>query len=280
MIKFKELINTKIIETTDFNITVYNVALVFAILIITGLIISILKRLVKRQEKKKGFDKGRTHSVIQIIKYILWIAAILLSLQAIGVKITLLLAGSAALLVGLGLGLQQIFQDIMSGIVILFEGVLKVDDIVEIKDGGIIGVVTEIGLRTSEVTTRDDIIMIIPNSKFVTDSVINWSHTNKKTRFSVDVGVAYGSDIKKVQHLLLQSADNNAKIATDPKPFVRFTNFGDSSLDFSLFFWTTHTISVEDIKSEIRFSIDALFRSHNVQIPFPQRDLHIKKELM
>ena len=230
------------------------------------------------RERRKEFDPGRSHAILQILKYVLWIAAILISLETVGIKLTLLLAGSAALLVGLGLGLQQIFQDIMSGVAILFEGILKVGDVVEIRDD-IVGRVVEIGLRTSKIETRDNIIMVIPNSKFVTDIVINWSHLEKKTRFHVDVGVAYGSDVEKVSTVLLQCAAEQQKISASPKPFVRFTDFGNSSLDFQLYFWSTETFSVEFIKSELRFKIDAAFRQNGIHIPYSQRDIHIKTNL-
>ena len=180
----KEFLNHIIVQTKDFDVTVYEVLTVLLILLFTYVFIRILRRIIQRREKSKLFDPGRSHAILQIIKYILWITAILISLQTFGIKLTLLLAGSAAILVGLGLGLQQIFQDIMSGIAILFEGTLKVGDIVEIQDD-IVGRVVEIGLRTSKIETRDNIIMIVPNSKFVTDIVINWSHMEKRTRFHI-----------------------------------------------------------------------------------------------
>lgn len=271
----KDILNYSLIDAKDFNVTVYELVFVLFIVIVTSLVIRLLKKVLRKRESNKFLDEGRSHTILQIVKYILWILAILIALQTIGVKLTLLLAGSAALLVGLGLGLQQIFQDIMSGITILFEGILKVGDVVEIEDN-IIGKVIEIGLRTSKIETRDDIIMIIPNSKFVADNVINWSHIEKKTRFSVDVGVAYGSDVEKVTNLLLECASSQKKVSGQPKPFVRFKDFGESSLDFQLFFWTTETFSVEDIKSNLRYKIDKAFRENAVQIPFPQRDIHIK----
>lgn len=273
--KFLEFV---LVETKEFDVTVYEILIIFLVLIITMLIMRVLRKVFRNREKNKEFDPGRSHAILQIIKYVLWIVVILVSLETAGIKLTLLLAGSAALLVGLGLGLQQIFQDVMSGIAILFEGSLKVGDIVEIQDD-IIGRVIEIGLRTSKLETRDNIIMVIPNSKFVTDIVINWSHIEKKTRFHVDVGVAYGSDINKVTSVLLQCADGDKKISTSPKPFIRFKDFGNSSLDFQLFFWTTETFQVEFIKSEIRYKIDAAFRQDGIQIPYPQHDIHIKTNL-
>ncbi len=273
----KEFLNRIIVQTKDFDVTVYEVLTVLLILLGTYIFIRILRRIIKKREESELVDPGRSHAILQIIKYILWITAILFSFQTLGIKLTLLLAGSAAILVGLGLGLQQIFQDIMSGIAILVEGTLKVGDIVEIQDD-IVGRVVEIGLRTSKIETRDNIIMVVPNSKFVTDIVINWSHMEKRTRFHINVGVAYGSDVEKVTRILLECADKHKKISQTTKPFVRFNDFGDSSLDFQLFFWTTETFHVESIKSDIRYEINASFKQHGVQIPFPQRDIHIKSQ--
>ncbi len=269
-----EFLKFALIETKDFDITVYEILIILFIFLITAMLLRLLKKIFNAREKKKEFDPGRSHAILKIIQYAVWVIVILVSFETVGIKLTLLLAGSAALLVGLGLGLQQIFQDIMSGIAILFEGIIKVEDIVEIQDGTI-GRVIEIGLRTSKMETRDNIIMVIPNSKFVTDIVINWSHIEKKTRFHVDVGVAYGSDVDTVTQVLLKCAVDQPKISSSPKPFVRFNNFGNSSLDFQLFFWTTDTFSVEFIKSEIRYKIDAAFRKNKIHIPFPQRDVHI-----
>lgn len=274
---FREFMEFNIIETKDFDVTVTEILIILIIFISTMLLMRVLKRVIRAREKKKEFDSGRSHAILQIMKYIVYIVVILVSFEIVGIQLTLLLAGSAALLVGLGLGLQQIFQDIMSGIAILFEGSLKVGDIVEIQDK-LIGKVIEIGLRTSKLETRDNIIMVVPNSKFVTDIVINWSHIEKKTRFHIDVGVAYGSDVEKVTRVLLQCAEDLKNISNSRPPFVRFNDFGDSSLDFQLYFWTTETFQVEYIKSEIRYKIDAAFRTNGIHIPFPQRDVHIKSE--
>jgi len=273
----KGFLNYELINTEKFTITVYEVILILIILIVTIFLMRVIKRVIRNRERKKQFDPGRSHAILQIIRYVLWIIAILVSLRILHIQLTLLLAGSAALLVGLGLGLQQIFQDVMSGVAILFEGSLKVGDIVEIQDD-IIGRVIEVGIRTSKIETRDNIIMVVPNSKFVTDVVINWSHIEKKTRFHVDVGVSYGSDVKLVTSVLLKCAEDHGKVSTSPKPFVRFKDFGNSSLDFQLYFWSTETFQVENIKSEIRYEIDAAFRQNQITIPFPQRDVHIKSQ--
>jgi small-conductance mechanosensitive channel len=257
------------------EISVYHLCEILLILLISAILIRIIKRIIHKQELRKRMEIGQLQAIYQIVKYILWVIAIVIILDTLEVKITILLASSAALLVGLGLGLQQIFQDFVSGIALLFEGTIKVSDVVEIE-GGIVGRVREIGLRTSKIETRDNIIMIVPNSKFISENVINWSLLEKKTRFSVKVGVSYGSNIELVTEVLLKSAKEHKEITTDPAPFVRFTDFGDSSLDFELFFWTTETFRVENIKSNLRYLIFAEFTKNKIQIPFPQRDVHIK----
>ena len=177
------------------------------------------------------------------------------------------------MLVGLGFGIQQIFNDYISGILILFEGNLKVNDVVQMEDETI-GIVKEIFLRTSKIETRDDFTIIVPNHKLISDNIINWSHLESRTRFNVKVGVAYGSDTTLVEKVLLDCANNHPDIVKHAA-FVRFINFGDSSLDFQLFFWTMKTFRVENIKSNLRFKIDQEFKKNEIRIPFPQRDVHV-----
>ncbi len=219
-------------------------------------------------------DSSKKRNVLKFFSYVIWVAAILLILGLTGLKLTVLWGAGAALLVGIGFGLQQIFADLISGLFLLFEGNLREKDIVELNNGTV-GKVTYIGARTSKVKTRDNVVMIIPNSQFISSEVINWSHIESKTRFNVDVGVAYGSDVQLVKSVLLECAADHKQISAKPKPFVRFQNFGDSSLDFSLYFWTGNTFEVENIKSDIRFTIEEKFRTNNIQIPFPQHDVHM-----
>jgi small-conductance mechanosensitive channel len=272
--RFKEILEFSIINTKNLHITVYSFLMVFLIFIIAEVLIWTLRRIFKKRiYPKPNIDIGKSHTIFQLLKYFIWITTILLILQTIGIKVTFLLAGSAALLVGLGLGLQEIFRDIVSGLILLFERNMKINDVVEVDEE--IGKVKEIGFRTTKIETRDNIIHIIPNSKFITGEVVNWSHIQKLTRFNVDVGVAYGSDVRLVEKVLHDCAVNHKKVAKKPSPFVRFIDFGDSSLDFQLFFWTDDSFYVENIKSDLRFEIDKNFRENKIQIPFPQRDVHI-----
>ncbi|MCY1722345.1 mechanosensitive ion channel [Prolixibacteraceae bacterium Z1-6] len=270
----QELLNKEILKTDNFDITIFEIMVVAIIVLITIIIIKVLKFLFKKIEQRNREEAGRRQALFQILKYLIWVLSITLAFEALEIKITLILAGSAALLVGVGLGLQHIFQDILSGVAMLFEGNLKRGDIVEIKDGTI-GKVREINLRTSKIETRDNIIMVVPNSRFITENVINWSHINKYTRFSVKVGVAYGSDVELVSKLLYECAKKHKLVVAKPEPFVRFLDFGESSLDFQVFFWSHENFLAENIKSDIRYSINKAFNENHIRIPFPQRDVYV-----
>ena len=221
---------------------------------------------------------GAQYAINQLLKYVVFIIAILMGLQALNINLTLLLAGSATILLGIGLGLQQTFNDLISGIILLFERTIEVGDMVEV-DHELVGEVRAIGWRTSEIETRDAITVVVPNSKLMSDNVINWSHSGDRARFSVGVGVAYGSDTDQVKQILLKVAKEHNLILTYPAPKVRFIEFGDSSLNFELHFWSRNFMIIEDIKSDLRFEIDKAFRENNIEIPFPQRDVWFKNSL-
>ena len=270
-----KLLDITLVNTSNFTLTVYTLIIAILIVISTMIILKLIKRIIRRYILKDSIDQGTYWSIYLIIRYFVWVIVAILIMDTVGVKISVLLASIAALLVGVGLGIQQLFGDIASGIVMLIERNLKIQDVIQLEDG-IFGKVTEIGLRTTKIITRDDIIMIVPNSKFVNDRIINWSHIDFKTRFHVNVGVAYGSDVQLVKKCLLECASEIKHVAEKPEPFVRFNDFGESSLDFQLYFWVMESFRVENLKSDLRFLIDQKFRENGVTIPFPQRDLHIK----
>ncbi len=227
--------------------------------------------------RRNDVNIGSQYAINQLIKYVLYTVSILIALQTIGIQMTLIWGGAAALLVGIGLGLQQTFNDFFSGLVLLFERSVEVGDVVDI--GGLVGTVRRIGLRSSHIQTRNNITVIVPNSKLVVENVVNWSHSDDRARFHVGVGVAYGSDTELVKNLLIECAQTNEKILNFPRPFVRFIDFGNSSLDFEIHFWTNEFIRIEDLKSDLRFAIDQAFREHEVTIPFPQRDVWFKNPI-
>lgn len=274
----REFLNFDLIHLKSFTLTVADVFSAFFIIFLAWLLLYLLRRYVLALFfKRRGVAIGQQFAVNQLIKYLVYPIAFVLVLQSLGIQLSVLLAGAAALLVGIGLGLQQTFKDLFSGVILLIEGAVKVNDMVVIDDT--IVMVKEIGLRTSKVETRDDIVKIVPNSRLVEDTVINWSHNNRPTRFHVDVGVAYGSPLATVRSLLLQAADEHKKVLKTPDTMVQFREFGSSSLDFKLFFFSHEFLRIEVVKSDLRFRIDELFRQHNITIPFPQQEVWFRNEL-
>lgn len=218
-------------------------------------------------------DKLKFVSIFKFIKYVVYIVVILFTMSTAGINITILITASAALFVGLGLALQELFQDIIGGIFIIMDKSLRVGDIVEIDNK--VGKVFEIKLRTTRAITRDDKIIIIPNHKFISDIVYNYTQNHKTTRETVKIGVAYGSDVQLVTKILETILQNQKGVLKSPKPFVLFDDFADSALLFSLNFYISDSFTDPRIKSEIRYRIDAEFRTNSITIPFPQRDVHI-----
>ena len=259
---------------TDHEIKISTLLIVLLIFLGTKFLLWIIKKAIFRKQTVERIEKSNAYSLFQIIKYVLWIISILFMLQTLSISITVLLAGSAALLVGIGLGLQQTFNDFISGIILLIEGTTKVDDVLQI-DGEVIKI-QEIGIRTSKGLTRDDIVVIIPNSAITSNKVINWSHQSKRTRFRINVGVAYGSNVDLVVKVLEESAFEHPAINHKENIEARFVDFGNSSLDFQLLFFSDNVFRIEKVKSEIRKIINRKFIENHIVIPFPQVDLHVK----
>ena len=274
MEKIKDFIEFEIFRVGEYSFTVSEVIAVIITILITFLLLLIIKKLLFRKKAKRIIEEGNLYSLFQIIKYFVWIVSILIILETLDIKLNVLLAGSAALLVGIGLGLQNTFNNFVSGIIILFEGSIKVGDILEI-DGDVVKI-QRIGLRTSTAINRDDIINIIPNSIITSNKLINWSHQTKKTRFKINVGVAYGSDVEKVINILKESALEHPDITDKSTINARFFDFGNSSLDFELLFFSENIFRIENVKSEIRQIINSRFIENNISIPFPQMDVHMK----
>ena len=252
------------------HITVGLLLLVTVSFIATKFLLNQLRKFITR--KMEGEDQLKFITFFKYIRYVIYVAVILLTMSAAGIDITLLITASAALFVGIGLALQELFQDIIGGILIVVDKSLRVGDIVEVD--GRVGKVFEIKLRTTLALTRDDKVMVIPNHKFMRDTVYNFTQNHRNTREAVRVGVAYGSDVKLVTRLLLQSVEEQKGVLKQPKPFVLFDDFGDSALLFSVHFHIHDVFSDPRLKSQIRYRIDELFRENKVTIPFPQRDVH------
>jgi potassium efflux system protein len=226
-------------------------------------------RLLARRELAPGAQAACG----KIVRYVVGFVGTAVAVGSVGVDLTALLAASSILLVGLGFGLQNVAQNFVSGLILLVEQPIREGDVVRV--GEELGVVGDIGLRATRVITRDQVTLIVPNSELVSSSVVNHSRPTSDLRLAVNVGVAYGSDVELVRTTLLAAAAGHPKVLADPGPEVRFVNFGDSSLDFALLVWIADPRQDLRVASDLRFAIDAGFRSAGISIPFPQRDLHL-----
>ena len=273
-IDYTSVLQHSLYKTDKFTFRVYSLVFILIIVFFIRIIVFLTDYLMELRIRRKKIDRGRGRSLLQIVKYVIWIIGLTICFSSLGIKMTLVIASVSALLVGVGFGLQHIFNDFFSGIIILFDGSIEVDDVVELDN--VVGRVLDIGLRVSKIITRDNFVIIVPNSELTGDKVINWTHNEQVTRFHVNVGVAYGSDVRLVEKILVKVAENHSQIEKIPASFVRFNDFGDSSLDFQLYFWTSNDFLVENIKSDLRFEIDDQFRMHDIRIPFPQRDVHLQ----
>lgn len=267
----KDFLNLRIIETSSISLTIWNLVLLIAVLVLTSLLLRVIRKIATRNLPIE--DKNKFISFFQFIRYIVFIFAIIFTLDAIGVNMKVFLTASAALLVGLGFALQQLFQDIISGILIITDQSLHVGDIIEVD--GKVGVVEQIKLRTTRMVTRNDRVMIIPNHKFMNDTLFNWTQNGTTNREKVSVGVAYGSDVELVKKILLECTQEVDGVLKERKIAVLFEDFADSSLNFSVFFYVENGLFSPRVQSDIRFNIDREFKKNNIQIPFPQRDIRI-----
>ena len=275
MESFSNFLELELLNVGDYTIKVYTLITIALIIIVTKLLLIVTRRLLNARGKRYKIDEGNTYSLYRIISYIVWVMAIGLLLETIGVKVTVLIAGSAALLVGIGLGLQQTFNDIISGIILISEKSIRINDVLEV-DGDVV-MIQEIGLRTSKALNTDDISIIIPNSLITTNKVINWSHQSMKNRFRIDVGVAYGSDVDLVIEILEACAAHHQDTYDADHVEARLVNFGNSSLDFQVLFYSMNSFRISKVKSDIRRMINQKFKEHKITIPFPQMDVYLKK---
>ncbi len=275
MESIQEFLEFELLHIGNYVISVFTIVRIILITLVAAILLWIIKKALMRKNIVEKFDTGTAYAIYQIVKYFIWVIAFGLILEAIGIRVTVLIAGSAALLVGVGLGLQQTFNDVISGVILLSERSIKIDDILEI-DGDIVKI-QDIGLRTSKGLNRDQISIIIPNSLITTNKVINWSHQTRHNRFRINVGVAYGSDVDLVSEVLKQCALENPHVDKIDGVEVQLLDFADSSLNFQLLFYSDEIFRIERIKSDIRKVIAKKFKDNSIVIPFPQRDLHIKK---
>lgn len=254
------------------HVTVLQVLEALAVLVIARVGLAIARRGLNRAAAK-AMDAGKTFILGRLLTSVVWAVAAMVALSTLGVDLTALWAGSAALLVGVGIGLQGFFNDVVSGFVLLFEGGVAVGNVLEV-DGELVRV-ERIDLRSTRVVTVTGELIVLPNSKVAGEAVTNLTQGDSAMRIRVDVGVAYGSDVELVMRLLAEAMAAQPEVLSTPAPAVFFQDFADSSLNFSVTGWLDDPWDRMGIQSRVRMAIDERFRAHNVTIPFPQRDLHI-----
>ena len=282
-ITFGDFLNFKLINLKSFHLDFFSIFVIVSIFFASRILVNFSKIVIGRKFRKAAnSDLSTEYVYVKIAKYFIYVFAIIFCLQILDVDVTLLLTGSAALLVGIGLGLQDVFKDVFAGFVLLFEGNLRVGDIVEITSGsknstksssGIVAKIVKINVRTSQIQTREGNVLIIPNTRLTQEQVENWSHGSELTRFIINLTVEYGANTELIKRLLKQAALAHPKVKKSHPILVRLANFGDSGLELELVFWADQSWDINNYKSEIRFEIDRLFREYEIKIPYPKRDI-------
>ena len=255
------------------SITVLELVEVAAVILAARVLLALFRRGLRRAKRMEAMDEGKRFIIRRLVTSTVWTVTALFVLSILGVELTALWAGSAALLVGVGIGLQGFFNDVVSGFVLLFEGGVAVGNVLEV-DGKLVRI-ERIDLRSTRAVTVAGELIVLPNAKVAGEAVVNLSQGDRAMRIRVNVGVAYGSDVALVSRLLAEAMSEQPEVLPSPEPAVFFQDFADSSLNFSVMGWLDDPWDRMAIQSRVRTAIDAKFREHGVAIPFPQRDLHI-----
>ena len=272
----EQLLNSRLFRDTDFEFSLINFLWAALALVISwGLVWLFTKKILPQFYKRQKTEIGSQYTINQLLKYFIYTIGLLWAIQNLGINTNVIWGAMAALAVGFGLGLQQTFNDLFSGLIILFEGKIRVGDSVELTNS-VVGRIVRIGIRTSDIETRDNVVMVVPNSKLVVESVNNWNHDYNRVRFMLSVGVHYDSNPEQVRDLLLEIAKAHPRVMKQPAPFVRFADFGDSALMFELYFYSRYLIVSGDTLSDLRYEIYRVFKENNIEIPYPQRVVYSK----
>lgn len=265
-----------ILKVGDSQVTFWSLLSLTLLVVILVMATSVLRRLLeKRLLSRSKLDPTARQAAASIFQYSVVVIGLLIIIQTVGFDLTTLNILAGAVGIGIGFGLQNIANNFISGLIILFEKPIKLGDRIEVA--GVEGDVVRIGARSTTVVTNDNISIIVPNSRFISENVINWSGNDPKVRLRAAVSVAYSSDVSLVENLLLETARENPDVLEQPQPAVRLMEFGDSGLHFELRVWTTALLHRKGILvSALNLAILEKFRAHGVEIPFPQRDLHLR----
>ena len=265
----KNILDYQLFHLGNYTLHVSNLLGLLILIVCTSIILRLLSRGIRKNQK---IDEGAKYSIKQLARYTVIVISILMGITILGVNLSVLFVGSAALLVGIGFGLQHLFNDFISGIIILFDGTIKVNDVIEVD--GIVCRVTEIKLRTTAVMTREDKFIILPNSVITTNKVVNWTYSRQSSRFEINVNLAYTEDVPSIMKLFKEVALQHKSVGKTPEPSIRITRFGESFVEITIMFWCSEVFRVENIKSEIRVAIFNAMTANNIKFPYPRSVIH------
>jgi small-conductance mechanosensitive channel len=272
----RDILDFPLFKTGSTQLTLWSILyLILLFLLLLFLAKKIRFWLANRILVRSNLDPGVRESVGAIARYLVIVIGFFVILQTAGIDLTALSILAGAVGIGVGFGLQNIANNFISGLIILFERPIKAGDRIEV--GEVEGEVISIGARATTVVTNDNISVIVPNSSFISQDVVNWSYTDRKVRFKIGVSVAYGSDPRLVERLLLEVARENRDVLEEPEPGVRFLEFGDNGLQFELRAWSSSLLHRKGkLTSDLNFGIHEKFAAHGLEFPFPQRDIHVR----
>ncbi len=248
--------------------------LLFTLALLVTRYASLTTRRVLNEHLLKSVEPAPRYVILRITGYSVWVVGIIVALDFLSIDLTALAVVAGGLGIGIGFGLQNVVANFVSGLVLLLEQPIRIHDRVTVEN--VEGNVVDIHFRSTTILTNDNIAIIVPNSQFINQSVTNWSHGDPNIRVHVPVGVAYGSDVDLVTRTLEDVAAKTDHVLKNPSPEVRFNEFGDSSLNFELLIWSDDPPGHLQLRSRLNYAIDAEFRRHGIEIPFPQRVVHLE----
>lgn len=269
-------LNTPLLQLGDVAVTpLFLIQAVVFLVVLVLMATFVRRRLVFRLLSRTNVDDGVKYATARIAGYGVWILGLLIGLPLLGIRLSSLLVAFGAVGIGIGLGLQKIAENFISGLILLFGRPVKVGDRVQVGD--VTGTVLDIQTRVTTVRTNDNVVVLVPNAELISQKLVNLTHNDKIVRFNFPVGVSYEADPDRVRECLLEVAAAHAEVLKNPAPTVFFLGFGDSSLDFKLCAYSTSMVHTPEILvSEIYFAIWYRLKAAGITIPFPQRDLHLK----
>jgi small-conductance mechanosensitive channel len=274
----ERVFNVTLFEINKQPITVSNLIMFVLVISVFAIISRIVRKIVRSQIfPRVAIEEGTQYTLLRVTHYLVIIVGAVVAFQFIGIDLTGLAVIFGLLSVGIGFGLQNVTSNFVAGLILLFERPIKVGD--RITVGNTEGDVAEINIRSTTIRSLNNIAIIVPNSEFVSSTVINWTYGDQRVRLEIDVGVSYHSDLEKVFRCLREVAEEHVEVLRDPKPEVLHTGFGDSSWNIRLRAWISNPKTHPQVRSALNCAIVRKFRENGIEIPFPQRDLHVRSPL-